>query len=366
MLLKGKIQNIAEAKIFLGNGYITNLEKIIAEIYPHKKCLILTDRVISEALKLKVSNIKILEKVKAKYELSLSLARQLKTVDFVVAIGSGTINDLVKFAAFKANVPYIVFATAPSMNGYLSANASLLKDVIKQSFAARLPEYAFFDLEILSKAPKRLIQSGIGDSICSSTCRADWLLSHYLIGTKYKEEYFANIVVFTKELFANISDIFTSKEKIKLLTKILIYSGINMTRAGGSYPASQGEHMIAHLIESKDKQFQQKYHGEQIAITTYYMAKLQESFLELAENEISFKETEYFNNNINIKNWQMAKERIKENFLSSKDIKAVLQKTGLSYKPENEVFFQEYCCNAYKTRDRFTFLNLTKKKRDIN
>ena len=360
-----KIKNILESNVFLGEGYICNIVKILQEIYLNKKYLIITDKNIFAKLSLESSNIRILPfDIKAKYEYSLELSREIKKYDFVVAIGSGTINDLVKFASYKADIPYVVFATAPSMNGYLSANASLLKDGIKQSFAAHLPEYAFFDLDILVKAPKRLIQSGIGDSVCSSTCRADWLLSHYLLGSEYKEEYFENTREYEKELFSDIVDIFTNKDKIKLLTKILIYSGINMTRAGGSYPASQGEHMIAHLMESISDEFKEKYHGEQIAVTTYYMAKLQELFLD--KEKIVLEKKDITNEilqskpieNANLQNWQRVKEEIQKHFLSSEKIADIFSKLDISYKANDLVNFAESCKKAFLTRDRFTFLDL--------
>ena len=45
--------------------------------------------------------------------------------DALIAVGSGTINDLCKYAAFQDGKPYAVFGTAPSMNGYTSVNAAI-------------------------------------------------------------------------------------------------------------------------------------------------------------------------------------------------------------------------------------------------
>src|SRR3954469_237493 len=47
------------------------------------------------------------------------------SVDAVVAVGSGTINDICKMVAVARSCPQLVFATAPSMNGYTSVSASL-------------------------------------------------------------------------------------------------------------------------------------------------------------------------------------------------------------------------------------------------
>jgi glycerol-1-phosphate dehydrogenase [NAD(P)+] len=67
-----------------------------------------------------------------------------------------------------------------------------------------------------------------------------------------------------------------------LLCQTLVLSGFGMVLAGGSYPASQGEHLIAHMMEMAGKLGEETpaYHGEQIAITTLTMAALQYQLLE--------------------------------------------------------------------------------------
>ncbi|MBD3176709.1 MAG: iron-containing alcohol dehydrogenase, partial [Armatimonadia bacterium] len=52
------------------------------------------------------------------------------------AIGSGTVNDLVKMAAQEARVPYISVATAASMNGYPSPISAVLRDGLKSTVPA--------------------------------------------------------------------------------------------------------------------------------------------------------------------------------------------------------------------------------------
>ena len=111
--------------------------------------------------------------------------------DAIVAVGSGTINDLCKYAAAMAGKPYAVFATAPSMNGYASKNAAITVDGHKRSLAAASPHGVFMDLAILAAAPPRMIRAGLGDSLCRSTAQADWLLSHHVRGTAYRRAPFA-------------------------------------------------------------------------------------------------------------------------------------------------------------------------------
>src|SRR5262249_17771111 len=97
-----------------------------------------------------------------------AVRRASSAADAIVAVGSGTINDLCKFAAAKDEKPYVVFATAPSMNGYASMNAAITVDGHKQTLPATTPLGVFMDLEVLAAAPKRMIRAGLGDSLCRS------------------------------------------------------------------------------------------------------------------------------------------------------------------------------------------------------
>src|SRR5260221_6975484 len=104
----------------------------------------------------------------------------------LIAVGAGTINDLCKYAAHRRGIPYAVFATAPSMNGYTSVSAAITVDGHKRSLPATAAIGVFADLGILAKAPPRMVQSGFGDSICRSTAQADWLLAHLLLDQPYR------------------------------------------------------------------------------------------------------------------------------------------------------------------------------------
>ena len=75
--------------------------------------------------------------------------------DAFIAVGSGTINDLTKYASALDGKPYAVFATAPSMNGYTSLTASITVHGHKMTLPAQAPAGAFFDLGVLAAAPKR-------------------------------------------------------------------------------------------------------------------------------------------------------------------------------------------------------------------
>lgn len=209
----------------------------------------------------------------------------METVDYIcggaagckalIAVGSGTINDLAKFSAHRLQKPYAICGTAPSMNGYLSANAAITVKGHKQSLKAALPCAALFDLNVLQAAPDRMIHAGIGDSSCRSTAQADWLLSHHLLGTPYDPLPFKLLAPYEADMFRGDTE--------ALITTLLL-SGLGMTLCGGSYPASQGEHLVAHYMEMRFAEVaHQSFHGEQIAVTTLFMSAVQHGLLALSE-----------------------------------------------------------------------------------
>lgn len=201
--------------------------------------------------------------------------------DALLAVGSGTINDLTKYAAAQTQKPYVVFATAASMNGYASANASLWEGDHKTSQPAVAPALIIGDTEILSEAPNRLTSAGFADLMCRSTVQTDMFLSHKLLGTPYHEEAFKALEAVEQALLPKAKKLANGDEKtLKLLMQGLIISGEWMTKVGSSVTASQGEHMIAHAIEMLyPKIAARAYHGELIAVATISMARMQQKLL---------------------------------------------------------------------------------------
>ena len=204
------------------------------------------------------------------------------TTELVVAVGSGTLNDLTKMAAFTLDRPQAVFATAPSMNGYTSLSASITTGGVKTSFRTRTPLGVFFDLEVLAAAPPRLIRAGLGDSACHATAHADWLLSHLLLDRPFRRAPFALLAADERDLLAHSAALLAGDlDVMRHLVRTLVLSGFGMTICNGSYPASQGEHLLSHYIEMmRGPDVPESYHGEQIAVCTTAMAALQHRILE--------------------------------------------------------------------------------------
>ena len=92
------------------------------------------------------------------------VVEQIQSTTGVFAIGSGTVNDLAKRACTIAEKPYIVLGTAASMNGYASGIAAILSQGLKTTVPARPPRAIILDTDILSAAPPKLTQAGLGIS----------------------------------------------------------------------------------------------------------------------------------------------------------------------------------------------------------
>lgn len=202
--------------------------------------------------------------------------------DALIAVGSGTVNDLAKFAAASDGKPYAVFPTAPSMNGYASANAAITVGGHKKTLRAALARGVFVDLEILVAAPPRMIRAGLGDSLCRPTAQVDWLLSHHLLGTPYRAAPFALLAQDESALLDAPEGLFArDRDTMRALARTLVLSGIGMTLCGGSQPASQGEHLISHYVDMRAPTERPPFlHGEQVAVATLTMAHLQEAMLD--------------------------------------------------------------------------------------
>ena len=98
-----------------------------------------------------------------------------------IAVGSGTINDLVKLAAHRVGRPgYLCVATAASMDGYTAFGASITSEGAKQTFNCPAPRAVIADVDVIRRAPPELTASGYADLSAKITAGADWILADAL------------------------------------------------------------------------------------------------------------------------------------------------------------------------------------------
>ncbi|MGG1612258.1 sn-glycerol-1-phosphate dehydrogenase [Paenibacillus phoenicis] len=170
--------------------------------------------------------------------------------DVLLAVGSGTIHDIVRFAAHKTGKPFVSVPTAPSVDGFTSAGAPLIVRGVKKTVPAVPPVAIFADLDILMAAPQRLVAAGFGDMLGKYTSLFDWKFSRLTAGEPYDEQAAAITERALRSCVSHAEAIGArTEEGIRALMTALIESGIAMLLFGQSHPASGAEHHLSHYWE---------------------------------------------------------------------------------------------------------------------
>ncbi|MBP3496187.1 MAG: sn-glycerol-1-phosphate dehydrogenase [Clostridia bacterium] len=207
---------------------------------------------------------------------------ELDGIDLIIGIGSGVVQDLCKYVAHFASLPYMIVATAPSMDGYASSGAAMILKGMKETVSARLPRAIIADVDVLKNAPMEMIKAGYGDIIGKYSALCDWELSR-----EVNNEYFCDYIYKTtysmveKTLLTKDGLLKRNEESIKALTEALIVVGIMMSFATTSRPASGSEHHLSHFFEITGILNSEKYlaHGIDVAYSTVITAKIREKIL---------------------------------------------------------------------------------------
>lgn len=201
-----------------------------------------------------------------------------------IAVGAGTINDVVKMASFRAGIGYTTVGTAPSMNGYTSSIAAILSDGVKTTQPCHAPLVAVADPRVMAEAPYRMIASGLGDLYSKPVSNADWRLSHRLLGT-WHSDLVMEIVEAGATLLEGVAPRLPQRDvdAVGRLTGAIMISGLAMQAAGTSGPASGGEHLISHFVDMEAYAFGKPhdFHGCQVAVGTVTTSRLYERIFAL-------------------------------------------------------------------------------------
>ncbi len=173
--------------------------------------------------------------------------------DFILAVGSGTINDSCRMVSYRTGIPYGIFATAPSMDGYLSAGSPYLHDGTKTTVQGSTPRFLIADIDIVKNAPYEMLLAGIGDMLGKYTGILDWELAR-----DYTDEYFCGQIANEVLQATNkcLKNGYLLKERDSLAIENImngfVVSGLGMAFVGNSRPASGAEHIVAHAWELFD------------------------------------------------------------------------------------------------------------------
>ncbi len=290
--------------------------------------------------------------------------------DIVIGVGSGVINDISKIVAAVSNKPYIIVATAPSMDGYASATSSMTCDGLKISLPSKCADVTIGDTDILCTAPLKMLCSGVGDMLAKYISICEWRISNVINGEYYCEEIAKLVRMSLKKCIDNADGLLKrDKDAVAAVFEGLVVCGVAMKYAGVSRPASGVEHYLSHIWDMRAVEFKTpcELHGVQCALGTAIALKMYEKALTFtpdkalaiakteefdyekwsnelrrflgkgAESMIALEEKEGKYNltthkkrlEVIINNWDKITQIIKEELPSSKDFEALLDKLGL-------------------------------------
>ena len=349
-------------KIVIGQGVISRLPEILSD-YVKEKIYILYDQNTYRAAGRKVKEVledadfqvkctvldsgdQILipdEKAVGKMFMELEAGTGM-----IVAVGSGTLNDMAKYMSSRTKIPYTIVCTAPSMDGYASSGAPLMNGGRKISYTATLAYAIVGDTDVMKEAPMRMILAGYGDIIGKLTCLADWRLSHELTGEYYCE----TIVKLVQKAIQKVVDHRKGleqrqEEAVRYLIEALTLTGVAMGLAGNSRPASGAEHMLSHYWEMKviARGENPELHGIKVGIATPVIAEVFDEMQDLLP------------------------ESVKEMAPSADQIKTLMKEAGAPIKPQeaglDKDLFYRGILEGNTVRDRFSILDLAVKENRI-
>ena len=230
----------------------------------------------------------------------VALAMELmpENCEYLIAIGSGTIHDITRYCAYEKGIPFVSCPTAASVDGFCSSVAAMTWEGFKKTFEAVAPKIVIADLNIISKAPMRLTNSGFGDMIGKFIALADWKIAHTLTNEYFCATIHDMTMDATKAVMESANaiknDDITAYEK---LTYGLLMSGLAMQMLGNSRCASGAEHHISHLIEMQPDGLGVKsdaLHGEKVGVGTLLACR---EYHRLKEKSLNWKDYPEFGSN---------------------------------------------------------------------
>ena len=267
----------------------------------------------------------------AGYDNIEKLIEALRAHDAIpVAVGSGTLNDIVKRAAYECDRPYMCVATAASMDGYTAFGASIEKDNKKQTLTCPAPRAVLGDVEILVNAPARMTASGYADLLSKVTAGADWLVADALGVEPIDQKVWSLVQDTLREATGKPAELSEGdREAMDGLIEGLIMSGLAMQAHQSSRPASGAEHQFSHLWEGEglgrdlDPPLS---HGFKVGVGTISIAALFERVL---ERDLSDLDVDAICNSW--PTWEEVEKKVRAAYAGSKLEEAAVGETRAKY-----------------------------------
>jgi len=268
--------------IEIGEKNINDFGKFLISLNKPKKVSLIAGTNVQKILKKKIE--KALKIKKIQFIWHTSIDNQIKSLnkiqkdvkkdnsDLIVGIGGGRSVDTAKLISYNLGKPFVSLPTAASHDGMASPFVSVKSDK-PHSIVATAPMGVFVDIDIIKKAPAKLLASGCGDLIANIIAVKDWQLGH-----KKKKEYYgryaADLALMSAKIVMENSSEFAKKGlDARVIVEGLISAGVASCIAGSSRPCSGAEHLVSHALDKLAPGI--GLHGEKCGLGSIMIGKLQ-------------------------------------------------------------------------------------------
>jgi glycerol-1-phosphate dehydrogenase [NAD(P)+] len=294
--IKAALQDASDTRsVVIGTGVLSTVETVFAQCFENKQAVVIADEntfevagntVYQRLLSAGLTTISPLifpgkPTLYAEYDNVLRVEEFLRKTDAIpVVVGSGTLNDLTKLAAHHLGRPYMVVATAASMDGYTAFGAAISKDGYKQTFSCPAPYALLADLEIIANAPPKMTSSGYGDLIGKINAGADWMIADAVGIEPIQDRSWHLVQDSLRRWTANPEKLQKGDpQALEFLIEGLVMCGLALQIQKSSRPASGAEHLISHLWEMQETTHGSVSHGLKVGLGTIATSALFERLL---------------------------------------------------------------------------------------
>lgn len=230
--------------------------------------------------------------------------------DIIIAVGSGTINDICKFIAFKTGKKLMVVPTAASMDGFLTNVSILTINGLKCTTASMMPDAIITDVDVIANSPMDMLAAGVGDMLGKPVSLLDWKIANTIVAEKYCE-FTDNLVDFSYNMVLKETHKLSGRDKgaVANVFNGLILLGFGMAYNGTSRPGSGAEHQLSHFWEMAfaKKGMPPVYHGTKVGIGTCICLEIWKI---IKETKIDFSAAIEKARNFSYDKWRYEIERV--------------------------------------------------------
>ncbi len=255
----------------IGEGIVGEAGDLFGKQFPHSKAIVVADSntwgIAGEAVEASLrqtgtvmedSMVLPAEGLCASYDTMNALMEHFKTLGnntVPVAVGAGTVNDIVKLAAHLAGCKYMCIPTAASMDGYTAYGAKILVNGIRQQIPCAGPQAVLADTAIIVNAPVEMTASGFMNLMAKMTAGADWILADWLGIEQINEKAwrisqsgFHEALMLTEDKFRKND---SGKLKVEKLVEGLMLAGFATQVTKSDMPTAGAEHLLSAIWESE-------------------------------------------------------------------------------------------------------------------